>query len=340
MPEESVIIKTVDASCAAAVPMIFRSIYGDNYPVEYVYHGDLILAEIAAGRLHASIALDSQGEPAGYTAIIQSASNPRLWEGCNLMVVPGKGDEQMAWNLMLHYLQPENLPASCDACFSESVCFHSFVQLTCAKLGIPCCALALDQMQGSGFVEHRPATERVACLLLFNECSDPVGLCYLPDQYFEPLRNLLQGLRPRSFATASAALPRTGKTVLHAQWHHQAGMCRMSVRSIGGDWEAVLIEILGQARRHKVVSLQLVLSTDIPYLSAAVEKMRQRGFFFGGLFPRWFGADGVMMQQVMLNEPDYQGIRLYGDRAKQLLAFIRKDRESVLTQFSELSSGK
>ena len=42
------------------------------------------------------------------------------------------------------------------------------------------------------------------------------------------------------------------------------------------------------------------------------QPLSQRGFFMGGIFPRWFGADGIMMQQVLGKEPEYGGIKLYG----------------------------
>ena len=53
-------------------------------------------------------------------------------------------------------------------------------------------------------------------------------------------------------------------------------------------------------------------------MTVAVELMRQRGFFLGGVFPRWFGADGIMLQQVIGKQPDYEGIKLYTNSAKDL----------------------
>ena len=57
--------------------------------------------------------------------------------------------------------------------------------------------------------------------------------------------------------------------------------------------------------------------------------MRQRGFFLGGLFPRWFGADGIMLQQVLGQAPDFAGIKLYGRTAKELRKFVEADWTSV-----------
>lgn len=328
--ESAYVIKPVDASRANMVPQVFRSIYGDNYPVEYVYHSDQIMSKIRAGRLKSSLALDAGGMPIGYIAMYRSAPSPGLWEACNLLVVPGCGSGDLAWVLLQHYLHPENRSdTDCDGIFEEAVCHHYFTQLGCSKLGFVDCALALDHMDGGSFKEHAPETGRVACLLQFYERSDRREACYLPDQYFEFLQGLFAGLRPRTLLSGSAPLPVEGETKHYDKSFAAAGMWRVSVSSIGSGWGAFLDELLVQARLRQVVSLQVVLSVGLPYTSAAVEQMQQRGFFMGGIFPRWFGADGIMMQQVLGKEPDYGGIKLYGTIAKSLLTFIQRDRESV-----------
>jgi hypothetical protein len=247
-----------------------------------------------------------------------------------LLVSPGCGDGNLAWSLLQRYLHPENLPASgTDGVFGEAVCHHYFTQLGCAKSGFSDCALALDQMNGADFREHAPDVSRVACLFQYYEHSDPSGVCYLPEQYFDCLQGLLKPLRPRTLLSASSPLPLEGDTVRDDRWFAGVGMWRVSVSSIGEDWGNFLDGLLFQARERQVVSLQVALSAALPYTSAAVEQMRRRGFFLGGVFPRWFGADGIMLQQVLGKEPDYEGIKLYGKTAKTLLTFIRNDRETV-----------
>ena len=49
-----------------------------------------------------------------------------------------------------------------------------------------------------------------------------------------------------------------------------------------------------------------------------------RGYFLGGVLPRWFDGDGLMMQKLYA-KPHFDTIRLYSQRAEKLLAFIKKD---------------
>lgn len=334
MPEQQYTITPVSQAEAAKVATVFRAIYGDDFPVKYVYHADRIMREINEGRLAAALAFDETGTPAGYVSMFKCAPNPKLWEGGNVLVIPEHGRGNLGAMLMRYYLQPQNVPDRfSDGVFSEAVCHHYFTQLTCSKSGFTDCALALDQMDSSSFKEHRPDTGRVACLLQFMEYSEPHEPLYLPDRYAGVLQDLLAPLRTRCFLSSTAPLPDTGETDRKDDFYESAGTWRVSISSIGGNWIGFLDDLLHEARERRVKSLQIVLSASLPYTGAAVELTRQRGFFLGGIFPRWFGADGIMMQQVLGKEPDYEGIKLYSAAAKTLLEFIRKNRETVPAQW-------
>ena len=323
-------IASVSMTNAAGVAAVFRAIYGNDFPMQYVYHADQIMSEIREGRLAASLALDTSGTPVGYVSAFKCAPNPRLWEGGNLLVVPDHGKDNLAWLLMRHYLQPEHLPDPfSDGTFGEAVCHHYFTQLGCAKAGFSDCALALDQLDASSFKEHRSDSDRVACLLQFLEYSEPQEPLYLPDRYATILRQLLTPLRARHFLPSLAPLPNAGETERKDDYYESAGTWRISISSIGNDWLGFLDGLLHEARQRQVICLQIVLSTSLPYTGEAVELKRQRGFFLGGIFPRWFGSDGILMQQVLGKEPDYDAIKLYTSVAKELLTFIRDDRKSL-----------
>ena len=86
---------------------------------------------------------------------------------------------------------------------------------------------------------------------------------------------------------------------------------------------------MAQARQRQVISLQITLNMALPHVGAAVEALCGKGFFFGGLAPLWFGTDGLLMQQLWGVEPHYGGIKLYTPLAKELLAYIKTDRQGV-----------
>jgi hypothetical protein len=58
----------------------------------------------------------------------------------------------------------------------------------------------------------------------------------------------------------------------------------------------------------------------------AVDVLRKRGYFLGGILPRWFDVDGMLMQKIT-GRPNWEGIQLFSDRAKKILELIKKDWE-------------
>ncbi|MHC1729509.1 MAG: hypothetical protein AB9866_26480 [Syntrophobacteraceae bacterium] len=52
--------------------------------------------------------------------------------------------------------------------------------------------------------------------------------------------------------------------------------------------------------------------------------LRSRGYFTGGVLPRWFDVDGLLMQKVT-GTPDWEGIHVFGERAGKILAMVQAD---------------
>ena len=200
------------------------------------------------------------------------------------------------------------------------------------------CALELDLLDGASFKDgksNKAGMARVSCVLNFMELSDPAAPQYLPARYEEKIRQLAAPLRVRQYLPSTADLLLTGETVRLDKYYEVAKTWKVMVRSIGSDWVEVAAELVAEAKRRGVVSLQVVLNTACPAIGAATEVLRKQGFFFGGLAPRWFGADGVMLQQLIDSEPDYEETKLYSQEAKDLMTFIRADKEAVAAEFSE-----
>jgi hypothetical protein len=74
--------------------------------------------------------------------------------------------------------------------------------------------------------------------------------------------------------------------------------------------------------------IQVWLSSGDPSVGEAVDSLRNSGYFFGGVLPRWFDSDGILMEKI-LEPPVWEDIILYLERAKTLMALIRKDWEAV-----------
>lgn len=326
-------IVSVDATNAHHVGAVFRSIYGEDFPVKDVYQPEVLEQEIRAGRLISALALDSGGRPAGYVSMFKAAPNPRLWEAANVVVVPEYAHTDVSLRLS-HYCFDLAMcrTADIDGIFGEAVCCHYFSQLNMAKIGMIDCGLALDQLDGNSFKDgksNKAGTARVSCVLSFWEVTDLLQREYVPVRYNEVLRRIAGALRPRRLLPSTAVLPAHGATTLEEKYYASARTWKVTIPTIGGDWAAAVADILNQAKRRQVISLQMTLDMACPPIGAAVEVLWGQGFFFGGIAPRWFGTDGLLMQRLFGSKTEYAETKLYTPMAKELLEFIRSDREAV-----------
>jgi hypothetical protein len=79
-----------------------------------------------------------------------------------------------------------------------------------------------------------------------------------------------------------------------------------------------------------VTVIQIWLNLSWPWINSAVSRLQSVNYFLGGLLPRWFDSDGMLMQKTSAR-PNWEGIQLYFDRAKRLLEWVRLDWERTLT---------
>ena len=329
--DEEFQIVPVDSTNTRHVGAVFRSVYGDDFPVKDVYEPDILRREISEGRVTAALAFDQHGQPAGYVSMFKNAPNPRLWEAGNMVVDPAYKHSSLSSLLAKIYFNPAIIGiADYDGIFCEAVSHHYTTQIGAIKSGMRDCALELSQLAGESFKDHRTVTpQRISCVMSFLEISEPTPAVYVPAEYTEIVHNLAQALKPRTFLLADEALPVAGLTVKEDKYYAAAHTWKIAVWEIGADWQTYIDTLLSEAARKNIISLQITVNTALPCLGAAVSAMRERGFFLGGLLPQWFGSDGLLMQKVLDLEPDYNQIKLYSKTAKDLLAFIRADREAV-----------
>jgi len=326
-------IVAVNPTNAHHVGTVFRSIYGESFPVKDVYQPDILLREIAAERLISGLALDEAGLPAGYISIFKVAPNPRLWEAGNVVVVPSYAHTDVSSRLVRYcFDMVTGRKIDADGIFSEAVCCHYFSQLNTAKLGMMDCGIELDQLDGNSFMDgksNKAETARVSCVINFLEVTDPTEPEYVPAPYAEMVLQLTAPLRPRVLVPSTARLPAEGSTCQEEKYYASARTWKVAVPTVGNDWSAIVADMLTEAAKRKAVSLQVTLNMACPHIGAAVTVLREKGFFFGGVIPRWFGTDGLLMQKLFGSETDYDETKLYTKTARDLLAFIRSDREAV-----------
>jgi hypothetical protein len=301
---------------------LFYEVYGDSYPQDAYYVPELLLAEIASGRLHCVVARAENGDIVGHMGMFSFAPFAQLYEiGVGLVAPSYRIFSNLALRLGDFITNELTSRIPLQALFSEAVCAHKTIQKLALRMGHAPVGLELDLISGG----HYSATDqdRTSCLLTFKSFKDYGRRIHIPDAYERHARFVYEALPlRREFAPAVETAP-DGKSRCMETLSEGAGLARCSVLSLAQDFGACLMDFEDRTRDYAV--RQIYLNLDEPQAGLGAKLLREHGYFFCGFLPRWFDGDALIMQKLAA-PTNYVSIKLVEKRAKRILELVREDR--------------
>jgi hypothetical protein len=119
-------------------------------------------------------------------------------------------------------------------------------------------------------------------------------------------------------------VPDHPKTELAATVFEFARVARITIRTAGHDLAGALDLAEKSALARGASVIQVWANLSWPWIGQIVHLLHEKGYFAGGVLPRWFDDDGILMQKLS-RPPDWDAIRLHADRARQILELVRAD---------------
>ncbi len=310
---------------AEGVAQLFRTVYGEGYPAKLVYHPDQLVAAFEKKENIPVVARAPGGKIVGYVALFTSTPNPKLYEAGQGLVLPEYRGSGISSAINTHLYETVGNEFGLDGVFGEPVCNHTYMQKTCLTLKSIETAIEIDLMPAESYVKEGSASGRVAVLGTFRIYIPVLLTAHIPEIYQEQSRYIYDGLSdPRTLIASAGKIPDTLKTEISCHVFDFPKVARLSFLRTGIDLENVLDALEKDLAARDIIVIQAWLKLSEPWVGNAVELLRKRGYFFGGILPRWFGEDGMLMQKVMAR-PNWEGITLYTGRAKQILEFAQND---------------
>jgi hypothetical protein len=192
-------------------------------------------------------------------------------------------------------------------------------------------ALEVDLMPAEAYTEEQSATGRVASVAAFRVFKPQPHTIYMPPPYENVLRSLYEGFHdPRNFQVAGEESPGEGsRTLLADQVFEFASVGRVAVKTVGRDFADVFAASESGLRDQGTHLIQAWLKLTEPGVGWATEQLRRKGYFFGGVLPRWFVEGDALLMARTSTPPHWEGIQVYSDRAKRLFEYVRADEEGV-----------
>ena len=323
--DERITVDTFHHEDAGGVGELFRSVYGEDYPVRLVYEPKLLVEAFEKGENIPAVARSSKGKIVGYVSLFRSAPSKTVYEGGQGLVLIEYRKHGIA-GAMNRYFSQEMAPSyGVDAAFGEAVCNHTYMQKAWAKEGGIETALEVDLMPAEAYAAEGSATGRVATLHMTKMYRPMEHAVYAPDGYEDAMLFIYQGFNSGgSVRGPSEEAPGNSGTTIEAQFFEFASVARLTVHEGGRDFQELFEKNEADALGKGMVVIQVWLNLSKPSTGSLTRYLNGRGYFFGGILPRWFGEDGILMQKIMVR-PNWEGIKLYSEKAERILAIVRED---------------
>ncbi len=314
-----------DAEGAAG---LFRAFYGRRYPIRAYVEPQRLMEENRAQRILSSVAVTPRGEVVGHNAIFRSAHFEGIYEtGAGIVHPAYSGGKGILTAMVAHGVREIAPRLGLAGIHGEAVCNHVFSQKMMHGLGAWSCAIEVDLMPAAAYGRQPGASGRVAAVYGHIALQPRPHAIFVPPAYREDFDLILaRAGERRETVPAAGGLPAGCATRVEERYFDFAQAARLSVLEAGGDFDGVLENMERALFPRGAHLVQVLLPLSRPWVGAAVDALRSRGYFLGGLLPRWFDTDGLLMQKTA-RRPDWEGIRLEFDSDRRLLERVRADWE-------------
>lgn len=332
-PDQSVAIGYFRPEDAPGITALFRAVYGEDYPVKLFYDPEALRQANENGDYYSLVARRVSGGVVGVLHLFRSAPHPHLYElGAGLVCREYRnlGIQQRLLGFAFEDWVPRQ--QGIEGVFGEAVCNHPFMQKAMVFHQYPPTALEIALMPAEAFDREKSAGGRVAVLVGARSYRPITNRIFLPGVYASFLQRIYsQSNARREFLPAEDGPNLPGDSNLSSDFFDFAQVARISVRQAASDLVEQIAVLEGEARGKGGLVIQVWLNLGDPQVGCAVDRLRTRGYFFGGLFPLWFGSDGLLLQKLFC-PPDFEGITMVLDEGQALLEFIRRDYDQVRTE--------
>ncbi|MDA8134219.1 MAG: hypothetical protein M0T82_06310 [Desulfobacteraceae bacterium] len=315
---------------ARGVADLFLGVYGSEYPIQIYVNPDLLIEENQAGRVISSVAKTTKGDIVGHNAIFNLAPCRKVYEsGAGLVHRDYRGGHGIFTQLVAHGLTVGRERPDVDQVFGEPVCNHPFSQKMCRGLGFVTRAIEVCMMPAAAYAKEAWAAGRVTTTMDFITLKSLPCTVHVPKAYESIFPVFYENMDDeRQFVLSGQPLSSQQVTRLDTRIFDFAQVAKVAVKGLGRDFPMVIQAEEDQLLQQGIRVIQVWLSSGDPCVGEAVDSLRSSGYFFGGVLPRWFDSDGILMEKLV-DEPVWEDINLCFDRAQTLMALIRKDWEAV-----------
>lgn len=315
---------------AKGVADLFTEVYGDAYPAKIVYDRRGLVEAFERRDQIPVVVRTADGKVIGYSSLFRAAPDQGVYEKGNGAVSPAFRNAGIMGMIFQYVGKTVPDIQGVKVFFGEPVCNHVYIQKAAlANLPFVETALEVDLMPAEAYVKERSASGRVATVLMFITVIPGPHLVHVPDIYAPWFEYIYAGLDDRrTFEPSVGGLPASGQTRIDTRVYDFARVARVTVHDTGPDLPGEFEREEERVLHDGVEVVQVFFKLSWPWVGRVIDLLRDRGYFFGGILPQWFGGDGFLMQKT-ISIPNWKDIHVHSERAQRILEFVRSDWEAT-----------
>jgi hypothetical protein len=311
---------------AAGITRLVEDVYGNTYYPPNLYSPDEIVHLNETEKLVSVVALDSASDLIGHYGL-ERPDLGAVAEASDAIVAMGYRHHHLL-EAMRPLLREEAKRLGLTGLVGYPVTNHLFSQKAEEHFGSHPCGVALGLWPRSFHNMPEPLTQRMSFVIYFDYVSSATHVVHVAAPHREMISRIYQQYGICYELCEIAPRVATGDIVLEHEPEVQTGTIR--VRRAGADTAAAV----RQAREKlcddygaRAVTLELPLVQ--PETAEVCRAVEEDGFFFSGLGPA-FAADGdALLMQFLMEDLDLALIEIENPFAKELLAYVARERERV-----------
>ncbi len=304
---------------AEDITACYREIYGDDFPIRYVYDPEQIIERFDGENHLALVARTADSEFAGIGSLFRIGRNPRLYEIGQFMVRRPFRKHGLSTIFTERIINEFSRQVSAQAVFGQCLCNHFYSQRLSLGHGFVPTGLELEWLPAKSFDStslQRNISLLPCCIMLENSRET----IHAPREYREFIQERCARLGlERVFVDRPA--PGQGRTDFIQEIAPDSATAVLSVISAGEDYPSVL-DAFEKASKGRAVHAIIDLGT--PSAAWAVSLLRDHGYFLAGFLPVWCGSDAIALQKLPA-EPEFEALVLVSEESRRIAAIVRED---------------
>ena len=303
--------------------LIYRA-YGLTYIKDELYYPEKIKEALRSDKKFGVVVKTNDGKTVGYFAVLRSTDS-NIGEVGEAVVDPdhrGKGLMTVMMKALIDMATYKGLLGL----FGEAVTVHTISQKVNAKFDFKSTALLLGMFPYVEWKGFKQKKQRISVMIDYRPLRQEKKIKrYLPKSYAAILKDIYKelGVEVENLPYKEQNLPQ--KTKLDLLIDYEKGFALFVIRKFG---EGFLSQILNQVNslvEKDIKYIGIDLPLDEPYVKQVVQPLKDEGFIFGGLMPKFHQERDFLRMQMLREDIDPDYVFVYSDIGKKIKKKVIKE---------------